>query len=327
MKPLTSILFLLLTNLTFGQTIKLTAPEIEKYVKSINQLKNENKLVKVSFPHKSFCGGSVDGYYLNKKPVLISAIDLGEIGFEAKRFYMNQGKFLKIIYQQSQEDFTDWEGDSIVKTAYMNTIYSITFSNPVTSHKKTNEKIIDKKVNQKQINELVACGQELELEIQTMIELVDSLKFIEKMPYICETDSCGDPLFWEVVGFGLIELLMDKLDDTTLTAAEAPLSGYHYTVADIAFNALREIIHDIPTFELLGVPFDKEGCGYCSYWRHLNENFANRQKFKAAVIKWYHKNKDNLTWVWSDHFATCDCKGKHPVGGHLQFRPVPHGVR
>lgn len=160
---------------------------------------------------------------------------------------------------------------------------------------------------------------------------IDSLKFISEMPYICEGQlelhhnlpvNCGDLLYWKVVVLKdqAIPLLMDKLDDTTATEAIIPYFGYRYTTADIAYTALEEIIHNIPTFKLLGTKFDKKGCGYCSYWRHLYKSFKNRQKFKEAVIKWYEKNKTNLVWTGSNDFASCDCRGQHPNGGHYELK-------
>jgi hypothetical protein len=150
------------------------------------------------------------------------------------------------------------------------------------------------------------------------------------MPYICPggiqdnklTAGCGDDLYWNVVALkqNVIELLIDKLDDTTSTVAFVPYFGDYHTTADIAFVALQEIIHSIPTFELLGVKFDEKGCGYCSYWRHLNKTYRNRQKFKSAVRHWYHKHKNDLIWVESNYFPSCDCGGKHPNGGHYKLK-------
>ena len=321
---------LLLTNITFGQTVNLTKSKIEKYVKSIDRLKSENKLVKVSYPEMVDCGGGVDGYYLNEKLVLIDAIHWGELGFIGRTFYLDQDNFLKIIYREYLPEWekyvqkypTDKYEYDPKKMTYTDTIYSITLTIPTIFYKKADKKIISHKSNQIMIDELIDCGRETKFYLQEIIRQVDSLKFVEQMPYICENGICGDDFYWEVVklSHNVIELLIDKLNDTTSTVAKAALFGYNYTVADIAFAALTEIIHDIPTFELLGVPFDTDGCGYCSYWQHLNENFANRQEFKFAVRKWYHKNKNNLTWVKSNIFATCDCRGKHPNDGHYKLK-------
>jgi hypothetical protein len=159
--------------------------------------------------------------------------------------------------------------------------------------------------------------------------LVDSLKFVTDMPYICRdtvptklSNGCGDKIFWRTVQQkqSIVNLLMDKLSDTTQTEAFVPNFGGQYTVADIAYTALQEIIKGIPTFELLGVKFDKNGCGYCSYWTHLQKNIKNRRKFQVNVQSWYENNKENLVWVTSSQILTCDCAGRHPNGGHFELK-------
>lgn len=320
----------LLSNFTCGKVVKLTEPEIEKYAMSIDKLRTENKLVKISYPNMSGCGGGLNGYYLNKKLVLIDATYKAELGFSSKIFYIDQDKFLKVIYQKHSAEWGKYEQEypsdkfeyDPTKMTYSDTVYLITLTNPTIFHKKSDNKIISTKLDQSLLDRLLSCGQEMELELQGVIKQVDSLKFVKEMPYICKTEICGDNLYWESVRLkkGGIELLIDKLDDTTATAANVVLFGGNFTVADIAFNALQEIIHDIPTFELLEIPFDKEGCGYCSYWQHLNKKFSNRQKFKNATIVWYHKNKDNLVWVESNDFATCECRREHPNGGHYKLK-------
>jgi len=329
MKNIVYIL-LFLTNLTFGQTIKLTETEIEKYAKSVDKLRAENKLVKVFYPNMSGCGGGLYGYYLNKNLVLIDATYSAELGYSSRTIYIDQVKFLKVIYR---EHFAEWgkyeekyphdkfEYDP-TKMTYTDTVYSITLTNPTVFQKRAGNKIISNNLDQSLLDRLLSCGQQMELELQEVIKQIDSLKFVNEMPYICETEICGDKLYWEAVSVGRsnIEFLIDKLDDTTSTTANVVLFGGNYTTGDIAYSVLTEIIHDIPTFELLGVPFDKDGCGYCSYWQHLNKDFSYRQKFKTAVRNWYHKTKDNLVWVESNDFATCDCKGQHPNGGHYKLK-------
>jgi hypothetical protein len=340
MKNIVYIL-VLLTNLTFGQTVKFTEPEIEKYAKSIDKLRKDNKLIKISYPSMSFCGGSVYGYYLDKNLVLIDATYYAELGFSSKTIYVEQDNFLKIIYF---EHFAEWEKYNeryhnenfefqAEKMTYTDTIYSITLTNPTVFNKKVGNKIISNKLDQPLLDRLFNCGHQMSLELQEVITQIDSLKFVKEMPYNCgdyvETNKrnpltigCGDELYWNSVKLNgnVIELLIDKLDDSTTTNAPVPFFGYNYTVADIAYTALQEIIHDIPTFDLLGVPFDKEDCGYCSYWQHLNKDFSNRQKFKETVKNWYHKNKDHLVWVEGNNFATCDCNGEHPNGGHYELK-------
>jgi len=170
-------------------------------------------------------------------------------------------------------------------------------------------------------------------------KLIDSLRFVTEMPYACEIPldksapynrdtlifniGCGDRYFWQVVKGKqeIIPLLLDKLDDTTQTEASVPYIGGQYTVADIVYTALQEIINDIPTFELLKIKFDTNGCGYCSYWNYLRKDIKNRKKFKVAVTNWYNKNKTNLVWVTSNQFLTFDRSGfNHPNGGHLELK-------
>jgi hypothetical protein len=158
-------------------------------------------------------------------------------------------------------------------------------------------------------------------------KLVDSLKFVTDMPYICRDTTatelsvvCGDKIFWRTVmqKQEIIPFLIDKLSDTTLTKATVPNFGGQYTVADIAYTALQEIIQDIPTFKLLGCKYDKNGWAYCSYWDQLREDVKKRMEFQANVRKWYEKNKSKLVWVTSNQFLTCDCSGRHPNGGHFE---------
>lgn len=169
--------------------------------------------------------------------------------------------------------------------------------------------------------------------------LIDSLRFVREMPYACEVlldvntpynrdtmiynIGCGDKYFWQVVKGKqeVIPLLLDKLDDTTRTEASVPYFGGQYTVADIAYTTLQEIIKDIPTFDLLKIKFDTNGCGYCSYWNYLRKDVKNRLKFKVAVVDWYDKNKPNLFWLKSNQFLTFDTSGfNHPNGGHFELK-------
>jgi len=135
-------------------------------------------------------------------------------------------------------------------------------------------------------------------------KLVDSLKYVTDMPYICESErpyaiGCGSEIFWKAVQRKeiIIPFLIDKISDSTTTKAYVPNFGGQYAVGDIAYFALAEIIDGIPTFELLRVKFDKHGCGFCSYWNYLRSDIRNRERFEKSVRKWYKKNKSKLIWV------------------------------
>jgi hypothetical protein len=142
------------------------------------------------------------------------------------------------------------------------------------------------------------------------------------MPYMCESElpygvGCGSKIFWKVVQQKdtIIPFLIDGLTDTTTTEAYVPNFGGQYAVGDIAYFALNEIINEVPTFELLGVAFDSQGCGFCSYWNYLRNDIANRKRFQNRVRNWYKTNKSNLIWVPSGQPFT-----GHHNGGMFQLK-------
>ncbi len=155
-------------------------------------------------------------------------------------------------------------------------------------------------------------------------KLLDSLKHIREMPYICEGGlGCGDSIFWKVVSYKseIVPYLIERINDTTQTEAYVVLFGGIWTVGDVAYAALEEIVWDLPTFRLLGTRFDKRGCGYCAYWKHINKSLKNREKFQRKVKQWYELNRADLVWVVSEEFQMCDCMGrKHPNGGHYELK-------
>ncbi|MEO0473384.1 MAG: hypothetical protein AAF206_27480 [Bacteroidota bacterium] len=153
-----------------------------------------------------------------------------------------------------------------------------------------------------------------------LTKTIDSLQFVTDMPYICEGDfGCGDPLFWQAV-MGkeqAIPLLLDKIRDSSLTRASVPNFGGHYAVGDVAYFALTEIIHPIETFDLLPVDFDQNGCGFCSYWQHLQADLRHRVDFEQAIRDWLSDHQGELIWQTSQAFRNCDCHFPHPNAGHF----------
>lgn len=115
-----------------------SSSKIATYVETINQLKDQNELEKIAYPNGSACGDKLDGYYLDKKLVLMDASSTTESGFSSKKFYIDQDKFVEIIYQ---EYFLEWESyeqnypsnkielDSS-KMTYTDTVYTISFTTP-----------------------------------------------------------------------------------------------------------------------------------------------------------------------------------------------------
>lgn len=160
---------------------------------------------------------------------------------------------------------------------------------------------------------------------------IDSLEYTTNVVSICRSanvleecelcSQCGDIFFWEIVQGkdSVITLLMDKISDTTKTAAPNNFAGINYSVGDIALLALQEIIHDIPTLDLAGTEFSSSE-GYGVFWKHLNTNTENRVLFVKALENWYNTNMEELTWVNSNVFEICDCSGPHPNGGHYVLK-------
>lgn len=156
-----------------------------------------------------------------------------------------------------------------------------------------------------------------------MEKVADSLVYVTDVPYSCPdtvlahySKGCGDRIFWKAVvqGKKIIPALISKLTDTTLTKAPVPNFGGFYTVADVAYSAMQEIIANIPTFDLLGVAYDSSGCGYCSYWNYLRSDFGHRKDFQKEIRKW--EERLGGRWIDSDTVPNCDCAFPHPNGGY-----------
>lgn len=172
---------------------------------------------------------------------------------------------------------------------------------------------------------------------QTAIKkTIDSLRYVSEIPYACETPpeiyeqnkdtflfniGCGDKLFWDAVKLKEqgIHYLIEQLDNVEKTIASFPYQGGQCKVADVAWIALQEIIHGLPTAELLNINPNDYDCGYCYYHITL-EKKSNRKKFRKSVKEWYERNEENLIWVSKDNYMTCECTGKHPNGGYYELK-------
>jgi hypothetical protein len=152
---------------------------------------------------------------------------------------------------------------------------------------------------------------------QLAFSQADSLKFVRSAPYM---RNCDDAIFWNIVcrGKDIVPALLDKMTDTArLEGVYVPNFGGEYTVADVAFQAIEEIIAGIPAFELLGIPFDEE-CGRCTYWLYVRAGIENRRRFQKALREWYELNKDKLIWTESPLSLTGDCIS--PAKGHYKIK-------
>jgi hypothetical protein len=154
--------------------------EIENYVLAVNEMKNENRLEKISYPNMSACGGGLDGYYSNKKLVLINATYQAELGFSSRALYFKNDSIVRIIYR---EHFAEWEkyeknypSDKYEfdasKMTYSDTLFTITLTNPILFTKQSNDKLISNEMDEKDeklIEQLIKCGQEMKQELKEMM--------------------------------------------------------------------------------------------------------------------------------------------------------------
>jgi len=170
---------------------------------------------------------------------------------------------------------------------------------------------------------LLLCGCTQEKNI--IRNKVNNLRYVKEMPYIPELS--GDSIYWSVVKEKLkvVPYLIEELDDTTETEATVPNFGGNYTVADIAFEAITEIIHGIPTKEFVEGPNELEKDGFWEYWNYTRSSYENRIKFKMRVEEWYKSNKNNLEWFeYTREFRSApDWKyetNKHPIGGYYKLK-------
>lgn len=155
-----------------------SSSKIADYVRTIDTLKNQNKLEKLSYPNMSACGGGLDGYYLDQKLVLIDATYNAELGFSSKKYYIDQEKFVEIIYR---EYFAEWEKYEqkypsekyefdASKMTYTDTVYTISFATPtILTTKNSDRKIISREIDEELFERLVQCGEDMQRELNEIM--------------------------------------------------------------------------------------------------------------------------------------------------------------
>ena len=138
------------------------------------------------------------------------------------------------------------------------------------------------------------------------------------MPYICRPErlkvGCGNETFWELVKLGPIAVpfLIVRLADNTGTKAPDPNFGGMYTIADVCYIALSEIIHKFSyTKDAYSIDYLDE-----NYWWFIREDYYRRIELRADAYQWISWNGGNLKWVHCNKFKICDCDFIHPASGH-----------
>ncbi len=149
-------------------------------------------------------------------------------------------------------------------------------------------------------------GQTDKIQLQ-----VDSLKYLSGNPFDCNS------LTWRIISCkkDAIQILIDKLGDTTLTKAIDKCKTTNLQVGDIAYLTLNRIL-SLPFFALTGMQFDlfEDGC-QIGVFEYIE---TNRPKFKGQVQGYYDKEKDNLTWKQVDSKRLSPCYIKNNINGHYE---------
>ncbi len=140
---------------------------------------------------------------------------------------------------------------------------------------------------------------------------VDSLKYLNDLG--CNT------VFWKIIARQKesIPLLIEKLDDTTMTAVKDKCKKNNLRVGDLAYLALEEII-PLPFFAVTGVQCDviKDGC-VVGVFEYIE---SNRKKFKAQVYAWNRLESKNFIWRRYDSNHLTPCRFGNGIEGKYSLR-------
>jgi len=128
-------------------------------------------------------------------------------------------------------------------------------------------------------------------------QIISIIHQIEDMPYYPELS--GDSLFWALAmeGLAIVPNLIDLLDDTTETNISVPNFGRFYTIGDISFCILTDIIHDLPIMDIFKSKKDYHIEGDLVYFEFVRYSKENRNYLKTKLHDWFVENKENLIWV------------------------------
>ena len=149
-------------------------------------------------------------------------------------------------------------------------------------------------------------GQKDKIKLQ-----VDSLKYLSGDPFECNS------LTWRIIANkkDAIQILIDKLGDTTLTKATDKCKKTYLRVGDLAYLTLERIL-SLPFFAVTGMQCDvmQDGC-WIGVFEYIE---ANRPKFKGQVQAYYDKKKVNLKWRKLDRNDLTTCYIKNNIKGQYE---------
>lgn len=125
--------------------------------------------------------------------------------------------------------------------------------------------------------------------------------------------------YWKIVVAkkDAIPLLIEKLDDVTLTNANNKCKTGNLRVGDIAYLALTQILN-LPLFEITKQQFDViETNGCQAFVFDYIEN--NRPQFKKAVKNYYIKNKSKFKLKKFNPKSLNKCQKENKIFGYFDI--------
>lgn len=155
--------------------------------------------------------------------------------------------------------------------------------------------------------------------------ILTELNGIKDVPYLPKSHgNCPDSIYWNLVkeGLGVIPDLIDCIISTDSTQIPIPNWGGYYTIGDIAFAIICDIIHGLPLqdFYSKGI-ISKENETYLTYHSFVCSSEGNRQILRHQLKKWFRKHRSELIWVKDDSEwkPPKNCKyiiNRNPAGGY-----------
>jgi hypothetical protein len=140
---------------------------------------------------------------------------------------------------------------------------------------------------------------------------IDSLKYLSDKAFDCSSVT------WRIISNkkDAIQLLIDKLDDTTITKANDKCKTTSLRVGDLAYLTLIKIL-PLPFFVVTGMQCDvfQEGC-QVGVFEYIE---TNRKKFKGQVQTYYDGKRGDLKWRQLDSNHLTPCYTRNKINGQYE---------
>lgn len=135
----------------------------------------KGKLERFKYPQMSFCGGSLDGIYLNNKLIRIESTYGYDMGYSEQNIDFEDGRIAKIEYRQHYADWEKYnerygaeEGDiDPRKMTYFDTLYVLKFKPNRKFTVYSGKKKVNGEVSKELIQHLFDCTATMQKELST----------------------------------------------------------------------------------------------------------------------------------------------------------------